>query len=349
MMRTSPSALLWQLSDNLKVKSQRADENLKSLAELLLVLTLLLCTSSVHAQTKLPKIGWLSAVSGPNRGQVEIVRRLRDLGHVEGKTLAYEFRYADNKFERLPALADELIRLKVDLLVTPGTPGALALKKATKTIPIIFTDVTDPVAAGLVDSLAHPGGNITGFSSVETLLAGKRLEILKETVAKLSRVAALWDPRTPSSGEEWKESQAAARELRLQLHSLEVSSADKYESALREASKAHSRALTVLSTPLAAANQISITELAVKYRLPAIYVQENFVTAGGLMSYGPNQSERFKRIAVFIDKILKGAKPADLPVEQPTKFEFIVNLEAAKRIGLTVPPNVLVRADRVIR
>jgi putative ABC transport system substrate-binding protein len=313
------------------------------------VLALLLCASIVQAQSKLPKIGWLSAVSAPPRGREEVIRRLRELGYVDGKTIAYEFRYADNNFERLPALADELVRLKLDLLIAPGTAGALALKQATKTIPIVFLDVTDPVAAGLVDSLARPGGNITGFSSVESLLAGKRLELIKETVGKLSRAAVLWDPRNPGSKLEWHDSQAAARQLDLQLHSLEVSSADSYPSAWREASKAGIGAVSVLSAPLAATQQKQIVSLAAQYRLPAIYVQQNFVTNGGLMSYGPDQNERFKRITVFIDKILKGAKPADLPVEQPMKFEFIVNLKAARQIGLTIPPNVLVRADRVIR
>jgi putative ABC transport system substrate-binding protein len=310
---------------------------------------LALYAAAASAQTKLPKIGWLSAVSGRNRGQDAIVGRLRELGYIEGKTIVYEFRYADTKLDRLSALANELVHHKVDLLISPGTPGSLALKKATKTIPIVFTDVTDPVAAGLVDSLAHPGGNITGCSSVESLLAGKRLEILKETVANLTQVAVLWDPRNPSSKLEWQDSQVAARELGLQLYSLEVSSADRYESALREASTSRSGALSVLSSPLAAAQQEQIVRLAMKYRLPAIYVQENFSTIGGLMSYGPNQSERYKRIAVFIDKILKGAKPANLPVERPTKFEFIVHLKSAKQIGLTIPPNVLVRADKVIR
>jgi len=337
-------------SDNRKAAPRTKTQNLKW-TTLFAIALVLLCNATVEAQqNKLPKIGWLSAVSGPNRGgQEEIVRRLRELGHVEGKTVAYEFRYAENKFERLPDLADELIRLKVDLLVTPGTPGALALKKATTFIPIVFLDVTDPVAAGLVDSLAHPGGNVTGFSSVESLLAGKRLELLKETVAKLTRVAALWDPRISSSQQEWQASQVAARDLGLRLHSLQVSSADKYESAVREAAKPRNGALTVMSTPLAAAHQEQIIRLATHHRLPTIYVQGNFTASGGLMSYGPNQNERFKRIAVFIDKILKGAKPADLPVEQPTKFEFIVNLKAAKQIGLTIPPNVLVRADKVIR
>jgi len=335
--------------DNPNATPKTKFKNQKLLAFLLPVLALLLCASIVHAQSKLPKIGWLSAVSAPPRGREEVIRRLRELGHVDGQTVAYEFRYADNKFERLPALADELVRLRVDLLIAPGTAGALALKKATKTIPIVFLDVTDPVAAGLVDSLARPGGNVTGFSSVESLLAGKRLELLKETVTKLSYAAALWDPRNPSSRLEWQDTHAAARDLGLKLHSLEVSSADKYESSWRDADKAGIGAVTVLSTPLAAAHQEQITKLAAKYRLPAIYVQENFVTGGGLMSYGPDQNERFKRIAVFVDKILKGFKPAGLPVEQPMKFEFIVNLKAAKQIGLTIPPNVLVRADRVIR
>jgi len=300
-------------------------------------------------QTKVFKIGWLSARRASNVGQETIVRMLRDLGYIEGKNTAYEYRFADDKLDRLPALADELVRLKVDVIHTPGTPGALALKKATQTIPIVFSDVTDPVAAGLVDSLARPGGNITGFSSIEALLAGKRLELLKETVSKLSRVAVLWDPRNPSSTQEWKESQRAARELGLQLHSMEVSSANKYEEAFKEAIKARSGALAVLSSPLASSNQEQIAELAARNRLPAIYVQSSFITIGGLMSYGPDQTERYRRVAVFLDKILKGAKPADLPVEQPTKFEFIINLKAAKQIGLTIPPNVLARADRVIK
>jgi putative tryptophan/tyrosine transport system substrate-binding protein len=309
-----------------------------------------LCSSAwAQQQARIPKIGWLSARRASPIGQEIIVRMLRDLGYVEGKNVAFEYRFADDKLDRLPALADELVRLKVDVLLMPGTPGALALKEATRTIPIVFLDVTDPVAAGLVDSLARPGGNITGFSSIEAVLAGKRLELLKETVSKLTRVAVLWDPRNPGSTQEWKESQLAARELGLQLHSMEVSSADKYQGAFKEAIKARSGALAVLSTPLAASNQNQIAELAARNRLPAIYVQGIFVTDGGLMSYGPDRTERYRRVAVFVDKILKGTKPADLPVEQPTKFEFIINLRAAKRIGLMIPPNVLARADKVIR
>ncbi|HEV8725410.1 MAG TPA: ABC transporter substrate-binding protein [Candidatus Binatia bacterium] len=317
----------------------------------LLATFLLTAVSSAEAQqpAKTPKIGWLSARRALNSGQEIIVRMLRDLGYVEGKNIAFEYRYADDKLDRFPALADELVRLKVDVLLTPGTPGALALKNATKTIPIVFADVTDPVAAGLVESLARPGGNITGFTSIEAVLAGKRLELLKETVSNLSRVAVLWDPQSPTSTQEWKESQMAAQNLGLQLHSMAVSRADKYESAFKEAMRAHSAALAVWSTPLAASHQERIAELATKNRLPAIYAQGNFIVNGGLMSYGADRTERYKRVAVFVDKILKGAKPADLPVEQPTKFEFIINLKAAKQIGLTIPPNVLARADKVIR
>ena len=320
-------------------------------SSILIVATLFAIAVRAEAQSQgeVPKIGWLSARRASNSGQETIVRMLRDLGYVEGKNVAFEYRFADDKLDRLPALADELVRLKVDVLLTPGTPGALALKNATKTIPIVFADVTDPIAAGLVDSLARPGGNITGFSSIEALLAGKRLELLKETVSKLSRVAVLWDPRNPGSTQEWKESQLAARELGLQLHSMEVSSADKYQDAFKEATRARSGALAVLSTPLASSNQDQLAKLAARNRLPTIYVQGSFVTDGGLMSYGPDRTERYRRIAVFVDKILKGTKPADLPVEQPTKFEFIINLKTAKQIGLTIPPNVLARADKVIK
>jgi putative tryptophan/tyrosine transport system substrate-binding protein len=207
--------------------------------------------------------------------------------------------------------------------------------------------VSDPVAAGLIDSLARPGGNITGFTNIAAVLAGKRLELLKETVPKLSRVAVMWNPQDPGSTLNWKESQLPGRELGLQLHSVEVSSVDEYESAVKGAVNARSGALAV--SPLASSNQNRIADLTVKNRLPAIYVLRDIVDRGGLMSYGPNQNETLRRAAVFVDKILKGTKPADLPVEQPTKFEFVINLKAAKQIGLTIPPNVLARADKVIR
>jgi putative tryptophan/tyrosine transport system substrate-binding protein len=305
--------------------------------------------AQAQPQAKVSKIGWLSARAASNSGQEVIVRMLRDLGYVEGKNIAFEYRYANNQLDRFPALADELVRLKVDVLLTPGTPGALALKNATKTIPILFLDVTDPVAAGLVASLARPGGNITGFSSIEAVLAGKRLELLKETVPKISRVAVLWNPHDPSSAQQWKESQLAARELGLQLHSMEVSSADQFESAFKEANQVRSSALFVVSSALAFSNQNRIADLAIKNRLPAIYTRGDFVDSGGLISYGPDQAERLRRVAAMIDKILKGTKPGDIPVEQPTKFEFVINLKAAKQIALTIPPNVLARADKVMK
>jgi putative tryptophan/tyrosine transport system substrate-binding protein len=299
---------------------------------------------------KMPKIGFLGAGSALATGPLELFRReFRKLGYLDGKNVAFEYRFADNKLDRLPALADELVHLKVDMLLASSTPSALAAKNATRTIPIVFYSVADPVAAGLVDSLARPGGNITGHTIIMAALAGKRLELLKETVPKLSRVAVLWNPHNPGNALNWKESQLPARELGLQLHSVAVSSADKYESAFKEATIARSAALAVAQDSLTVSNQKLIADLAAKNRLPAIYPRRDFVDSGGLMSYGPDEVEPFQRSAVMVDKILKGAKPADLPVEQPTKFEFIINLNAAKQIGLTIPPNVLARADRVIR
>ena len=316
-----------------------------ALSAMLLALCL---TAEAQQQAKVPKIGFLGARPAPSSGQ-QLWRDLGELRYVEGKNIAIEFRYADNKLDRLPALADELVRLKVDVIVTPGVPEALAAKNATRTIPIVFLIASDPVAAGLVDSLARPGENITGFTTVADQLAGKRLELLKETVPKLSRFALLWSPQSPSSAQEWKESQLAARGLGLQLHSMAVSSADKYDAAFKEAIEAHSAALAVTAGSLANSNQKLIADLATKNRLPAIYPRGDWVASGGLMSYGADRDERFRRAAVMIDKILKGSKPADIPVEQPMKYELTINLKTAKQLGLTIPPNVLVRADRVIK
>jgi putative tryptophan/tyrosine transport system substrate-binding protein len=306
--------------------------------------------AEAQQQAKIIRLGWLgSRPAAPGSGYESFWREFSKLGYVDGKNIVFESRYADNKLDRLPALADELVRLKVDVLLAATTPEALAAKNATSTIPIVFLSVTDPVSAGLVDSLARPGGNITGFTQIGAVLAGKRLELLKETVPKLSRVAVLWNPENPGNVQQWKEIQLPARELGLQLHSMEVSSADKYEGAFKEATKARSAALAVTLDLLANSNQKRITELATKNRLPAIYPRGDYVAGGGLMSYGADQTEPYRRVASMVNKILKGAKPADLPVEQPTKFEFIINLKAAKQIGLTIPPNVLARADKVIR
>jgi putative ABC transport system substrate-binding protein len=334
-------------SDNRKSKIQ----NLKWAGLFAIVVGLTVCGARAEAQqqAKIPKIGWLGARSASAPARELFVRELRALGYVEGKNIAIEYRYAEGKLDRLPALADELVRLKVEVLLAPATPAAVAAKNATRTIPIVFYTGSDPVAAGLVDSLARPGGNLTGFTTIFTVLAGKRLELLKETVPKLSRVAALWNPQDAISAQQWKESQLPARELGLQLHSMEIRSANDFQSAFKEATKAGSAALAVTGSPFVQSNQKEIAELAAKNRLPAIYPDAEFVASGGLMSYGADQAEAYKRAAVLVDKILKGAKPADLPVEQPTKFELVINLKAAKQIGLTIPPNVLARADRVIK
>jgi len=307
--------------------------------------------AGAQQQGKVFKIGWFGTrpASAPAPVLALFRRELRALGYVEGKNIAIEYRSAEDKPDRLPALADELVRLKVDVLFAPSTNEAVVAKNATKTIPIVFVGSGDPVAAGLVDSLARPGGNITGFSRIGTVLVGKRLELLKETIAKLSRVALLWNPQDPGSRQEWKESQLPARELGLQLHSMEVSSADKYESAFKEAAKARSGALAVAQDALAGSNLKLIADLAIKNRLPAIYPRGEFVDDGGLMSYGPDPDETSRRVVAMVDKILKGAKPADLPVEQPTKFELAFNLKTAKQIGVIIPQSLLYRADKVIK
>jgi putative tryptophan/tyrosine transport system substrate-binding protein len=306
--------------------------------------------SSAEAQqhVNVRKIGFLGARSAALGTGLERLRQeLRALGYVEGKNIVLESRYADNQLDRLPALADELIWTKVDVLVAADTPEALAAKNTAKTIPIVFVIGGDPVTAGLVDSLARPGRNITGFTISATVLAGKRLELLKEIIPKLSRVVVLWDPQDRGSTQQWKESQLAAKDLGLQIHSIQVSSANDLESAFKEATKAGNTALAVTQSPLL--GQKGIADLATKNRLPAIYDTRNLVDSGGLMSYGVDRTEPYRRVASMIDKILKGTKPADLPVEQATKFELVINLKSAKQIGLTIPPNVLARADKVIK
>jgi ABC-type uncharacterized transport system substrate-binding protein len=330
-------------------------KNLKLIAYLLCTLVYALCSHAEAQQhAKLPKIGWLGArsFSGPDSRQGSgaelFAAEFSKLGYLDGKNLTIEYRFADDKYDRLPALADELARLKVDVIMAAATVEALAAKKATTTIPIIFFNVPDPVSSGLVDSLARPGRNITGFTSISAV-AGKRLELLKETIPSLSRVAVLWNPQNSSSTDQWKESQQASRELGLQLHSMEVSSVDEFERAFKGAVKDRSAAVAVTQETLLASNRHRVIELAATSRLPAIYTQRNNVESGGLMSYGPARAEAYRRAASMADKILKGAKPADLPVEQPTQFELIINLKTAKQVGLTIPPNVLARADKVIQ
>jgi putative tryptophan/tyrosine transport system substrate-binding protein len=311
------------------------------------LLCVLCFSAEAQQRAKIFRIGALLPGTAPSAARLR--RELREIGYVEGKNISFENRYADNQVDRLPALVDELVRLKVDVLVVSWPPAALAAKKATRTIPIVVYNVADPVALGLVDSLARPGGNITGVTIITETLAGKRLELLKETVPKLSRVAMLWNPKNPGNVLQLKQSQQAAHELGLQLYSIEVSSPDKFDSAFREAVKANCAALAMTQDPVFTSNLKLIAELVIKNRRPAIYTRGGFVESGGLMSYGANQAEQDKRAASLIDKILKGRKPAELPVEQPTKFDLVINLKTAERIGLTIPPNVLARADKVIR
>jgi putative ABC transport system substrate-binding protein len=311
-----------------------------------------LCLSAQAQQpARIHRIGILIPTSESNlSARVETFRqRLRELGYVEGKNIFIEYRYADGKLERLPDLADELVRLKVDVIVTPGGSAILAAKKASATIPMVFAAAPDPVGSGLVSSLARPGGNITGLSMMAPDLEGKRLELLKEAFPKAARVAFLRDRSGARGNLAVTEMEAAAKALGLKLLSLEVRSLDEFEGAFARAKKERAQALITSTGGLINTQQRRVLDFAAKNRLPAIYHYSDFVEAGGLMSYGPDNRDLWRRAADFVDKILKGTKPADLPVEQPTKFEFIVNLKSAKQIGLTIPPNVLVRADQVLK
>jgi len=317
-----------------------------------LTLCALLFVATFHAEAqqtkKVPRIGYLS--SGFRSFHTEAFRQgLRELGYVEGKNITIEYRDAEGKIERYSDLASDLVSLKVDVIFVPSTPGALAAKNATKTIPIVFTSVGDPVGSGLVASLARPGGNITGLSTLAPDLSGKALELLKETVPKVSRVAVIRNPDNPGKTHSLRETEVAARAFGLQLQPLEVRGPSDIEPAFQAARREQAGGLIVLRDVVTVGQTKRIVELALKNRLPTIYNDRDFVDAGGLMSYGPNMSDLFRRAAVYVDKILKGAKPADLPVEQPTKLEFIINLKTAKQIGLTIPPNVLARADKVIK
>jgi putative tryptophan/tyrosine transport system substrate-binding protein len=297
--------------------------------------------------TKIPRVGLLSSGSGRN----EAFRQgLRELGYMEGKNIIFEYPTAGESFTRAPARAAELVRLKVDVIVTNGATNTRAAKEATTTIPIVMLQDPDPVGNGFVTSLARPGGNITGFSSLIADLSGKRLELLKEILPKLSRVAVLGNSANTGNATQLKETERAAGAFGMQLQYLDITGPKDIATAFREASKGRADAIFVLRGPAVINSQPTLlAQLAVKSRLPAIYPQSGYVEAGGLMSYGVSNTDLERRAAVYVDKILKGAKPADLPVEQPKKFEFVINLKAAKQIGLTIPPNVLVRADRVIR
>jgi putative ABC transport system substrate-binding protein len=301
---------------------------------------------------KIAKIAYLApSTTAAAAPLVEAFRQgLRELGYVEGKTFVLELRYGEAKAERLPEIARELVGLKVDVIVTATDVAIAAVKRETQTIPIVMANSTDPVGTGFVASLARPGRNVTGLSSISPELSGKRLELLKEVVPGLSRVAFLWNPDVRGAVLDYKETEGAASSLRLQLQSVEVVRAEDFDHAFSGITKERAQALMMpAANPVGFANRSQIASFAQKNRLPSIFSQREYVDAGGLMAYGPNTPDMHRRAATYVDKILKGAKPADLPVEQPKKFEFIVNLQTAKQIGLTIPPNVLVRADRVIK
>jgi putative tryptophan/tyrosine transport system substrate-binding protein len=320
----------------------------------LLAASVLICFHLAEAQQpkKIPRIGYLAAGSPSSNllSRKAFQQGLRESGYVEGQNIIIEYRWAEGKLDRLPDLAVELVRLKVNVLVSgAGNSGTRALRQATTSIPIVMTVGSDPVAAGFVSSLARPGGIITGLTSITGELSGKRLELLTETISKLARVAVLYDPGDRAKLVEFKETQVAAQGLGVQIQSVEVQRLQEIERAFNSAVSWKAHALIVLKTVVTDANHNQIVELAIKNRLPTVFADSQSVETGGLMSYGPNYADVYRRAAVYVDKILKGANPADLPVEQPTKFEFVINLKTAKQIGLTIPPNVLTRADKVIR
>jgi ABC-type uncharacterized transport system substrate-binding protein len=311
-----------------------------------------LCSSAPAQQpTKIPRIGFLIAAFPSNiSARLEAFRQgLRELGYVEGKNIVVEYRWAEGKTERLPDLAAELVRRKVEIIVTAGPPATRAAKEATVTLPIVMGFDNDPVGNGFVASLARPGGNITGLSTLAPEISGKQLELLKEIVPRLSRVAVLGTSTQPGYAQVLKETELAAGALRVKLQYLDVLSPKDIETAFRAATKGRAEAVLVLQNPVFFSQRTEIVELAVKSRVPAMYPATEYVEDGGLMTYGVQVNDLFRRAATYVDKILKGTKPADLPVEQPMKFELVINLKAAKQIGLTVPPNVLVRADKVIK
>jgi putative ABC transport system substrate-binding protein len=326
--------------------------NKKILVSILAVVILVFVHPAEAQQpTKVHRIGFLIAGSrDAYTTRVDAFRQgLRDLGYIEDQNIVIESRYADGRENRLPDLAAELVQRKVEVIIATGTQASLAAKKATTTIPIVMGAAGDPVATGLVASLARPGGNVTGLASISPDISGKRLELLMEVVPKVSLVAVLSISNDPTSALQLKETQEAARSLGVHLQMLELGESNDFDSIFGAAKKDRAGALDVLSSAFMTAHSKEILEYAAKNRLPAIYDDRGFTEAGGLMSYGTNRADMYRRAAQYVDKILKGTKPADLPVEQPTKFEFIINLKAAKQIGLTIPPNVLARADKVIR
>ena len=316
---------------------------------------LLVAPFAAEAQqaAKVARIGYLTGDLGARPHRLEAFRQgLRDLGYVESRNVVIEYRDAEGELERLPALAAELVALKVDVIVASGTLAAMAARQVTRTLPIVFSPAGDPVGSGLVTSLARPGGNVTGLSFLNPELVGKRLELLKQTVPSVSLVAALWQPGAFGEGTEkdtLKRAEVAARDLGVRLQFFEARAPADFDGAFSEMTKARAGALTVLGSNMFVGEARRIVDLAAEKRLPAVYAVRELVDAGGLMSYGPNLADLYRRAATYVDEILKGAKPGDLPVEQPTKFELVINLKTSKDLGLTIPQSVLARADDLIQ
>ena len=308
-------------------------------------------TADAQQAAKVPRIGFLgNSTAALEANLVGPFREgLRELGYVEGRNILIEYRWAEGKNERLPALIAELIALKVDVIVTAGTPAALAVKKATTSIPLVMAAAGDPIGVGLVASLARPGGNVTGLSAIAPELEGKRLELLREVVSKLSHIAVLWNPDNPFQPGSLKETRAAAQVLGIKVQLLGVRTAEDFPAAFAAILKERPDALLVLADRIFLHNRARIVDFEAKRRLPGMYPYRELVEAGGLMSFGPSYADMHRRAATYVDKILKGAKPADLPVEQPTKFDLVINLKTAKALGLTIPPSLLGRADEVIQ
>jgi ABC-type uncharacterized transport system substrate-binding protein len=349
MIKTSRTAFYWLRSD----KRNSIIKNFKLVALVALLVTFAISRAVAQAQQlmRIPRIGFLGA---PPRSaiseRIDAFRQgLRELGYGEDRNIVIEWRYAEGKLDRLPALAAELVSLKTAVIVTAGPQATRRAKEATVTIPIVMGFDNDPVGSGFAASLARPGGNITGLSTLAPEISGKQLELLKEIIPKLSRVAVLGDSNEPGNAQALKEVELAAGAFKVQLQYLDVLNRKDIEDSFQSASKQRAGAVLVLAGPNMAAHRPEVVKLAAKNRLPAMYFRSDFVEAGGLMIYNVNYNDLFRRAATYVDKILKGTKPADLPVEQPTKFEFIVNLKAAQQLGLTIPPNVLARADKVIR
>ena len=315
----------------------------------LLAIVQLVAASPADAQQR-PLVGFLSANSpAAMSARVEAFRGgLRELGHVEGGSLLVEYRYAQGKAERLADLAAELVRLKVDVIVTEGTTATRFARAATSTIPIVMAQDPDPVGTGFVVSLARPGGNITGLANFRAELGGKRVELLKEIVPGLARVAVIGSSTTPGNGQALREIEVAAKGLAIQVQSLDVLAIKDIDAAFRAAAKGRADAMLVLASPLVLSNRVEVAGLATRTGLPTMYYTAEFIHDGGLISYGVNSQDLFRRAAGYVDRILKGAKPGELPVEQPTKFDLAINLKTAKTLGLQIPPALLLRADRVV-